>query len=134
MTGGRVLVLDHDDVSLDATRTALEAEGFVVPVLRTPFLLFEALHEERPDVLLMEVETPQLRADKTLEILRGFGALEGVLVLLYSSLPEVEGRAVADRVEAIGYVPKTAGVPALVARVKEAVERSHADRVRVPLV
>ena len=133
MSSGKILVLDHDDVALESTRAALEAQGYTVPILRTPFLLFEALHEEKPDVLLMEVEIPQLRADKTLEILHGFGALEGVVVVLYSSAAEPEGRALAERWGAFAYVPKGAGSRVLMARVREAVKESHAHRVRVPL-
>jgi DNA-binding response OmpR family regulator len=133
MASGKVLVLDADDVALEATRQALEAAGYDVPILRTPFLLFEALHEETPDALVMEIEVPQIRGDKILEILNGFGAVDGVAVLFYSSLPEAEGWAFARGCGAYGYVPKAAGHGLLLARVKEAIEQSQADRVRVQL-
>jgi DNA-binding response OmpR family regulator len=131
---GKVLVLDADDVALDAARHALEAGGYEVPILRTPFLLFEALHEEKPDVFLLEIEIPQIRGDKLLEVLNGFGALEGITVLFHSTLPEVEGQAFARVAGAFGYVPKSETGARLVARVQEAVLRAHAERLRGQLV
>ena len=130
MKQGKVLLLDYDHEALESARIALESAGFEVSILRTPFLLFEALHEEKPDALVLEVETPQLRGDKVLEILNGFGAVEGVAVLFQSSLPADEGVALARSCGAFGYVPKSEDRALLVSRVKEAVDRAHADRLR----
>ena len=130
MAQGKILLLDFDDVALDSARTALESAGFHVSILRTPFLLFEALHEEKPDVLVLEMEIPQIRGEKILEVLNGFGAVDGVAVLFHSRLPAEDGAAVARNCGAFGYVRKSEDRSGLVARVKEAVERSHADRLR----
>jgi two-component system chemotaxis response regulator CheY len=127
---GKVLVLDADDTALVATRNALEAAGYEVPILRTPFLLFEALHEEKPDVLLLEINVPQIRGDKILEVLNGFAAVEGVTVLFHSTLPEAEGLTVARAAGAFGYVPKGEGDARLVARIEEAVLRANTERLR----
>ena len=130
MAQGKVLLLDFDDVALDSARAALEAAGFAVSILRTPFLLFEALHEEKPDVLVLEIDIPQLRGEKILEVLNGFGAVDGVAVLFHSRIPPDDGAAVARACGAFGYVPKSEDRSGLVERVKEAVARSHADRLR----
>src|SRR5687767_475867 len=130
MARGKILLLDFDDVALDNARSALEAAGFEVSILRTPFLLFEALHEEKPDVLVLEIDIPQIRGEKILDVLNGFGAVDGVAVLFHSRWSAEEGAAVARGCGAFGYVPKAPDSSGLVARVKEAVERSHADRLR----
>jgi len=127
---GKVLVLDADDAVLVATRTALEAAGYEVPILRTPFLLFEALHEEKPDVLLLEIDIPQIRGDKVLEVLNGFGAVEQVTVLFHSTLPEAEGLTFARSCGGFGYVPKSEGGTRLVERVRDAIQRANAERLR----
>jgi DNA-binding response OmpR family regulator len=131
---GKVLVLDADDVALEATRHALEAGGYEVPILRTPFLLFEALHEEKPDVFLLEIDVPQIRGEKLLEVLNGFGAVDGVTVLFHSKLPEAEGLAFARTAGAFGYIPKSETGARLVERVQDAVLRAHAERLRGQLV
>jgi two-component system chemotaxis response regulator CheY len=127
---GKVLLLDCDDAALDGARDALETAGFEVSILRTPFLVFEALHEEKPDVLVMEIEIPQIRGEKVLEVLNGFGAVEGVAVLFHSRLAAEEGRTLARACGAFGYVTKSEGRAELVAQVREAVASAHADRVR----
>jgi DNA-binding response OmpR family regulator len=128
LASGKVLVLDPSEVVLEATRLALEAEGYDVVTLRTPFPLFETLHEEKPDVLLIEPAVPELRGDKILEILRGFGAIDSVPVLFHSTLSEEEGQALAQRCGADGWVTKSLDRSALLTRVREAVERSHVRR------
>jgi len=131
---GKVLVLDADDAALVATRHALETAGYEVPILRTPFLLFEALHEEKPDVLLLEIDIPQIRGDKVLEVLNGFGAVDQVTVLFHSTLPEAEGLAFARSCGGFGYVPKSEGGTRLVERVQDAVQRANAERLRAQIV
>jgi two-component system alkaline phosphatase synthesis response regulator PhoP len=129
VASGKVLVLDPSEVVLQATRLALEAEGYDVVTLATPFPLFETLHEERPDVLLMDPNVPELRGDKILEILRGFGAVDGIPVIFHSSLPEAEAHALAQRCGADGCVAKGLDREPLLAQVREAMLRSHVQRV-----
>jgi len=128
MASGKVLVLDANEVTLEATRLALEAEGYDVATLKTPFPIFEALHEERPDVLLLDPNVPELRGDKILDVLRAFGAIDGVPVILHATLPEAEAAALAQRCGAEACVAKSLDRAPLLARVREAVERSHVQR------
>jgi DNA-binding response OmpR family regulator len=71
---------------------------------------------------------PELRGDKILEILKAFGAVDGVPVLFYSTLPAAEAQALAHRAGADGCVAKSLDRTALLARVRESVERAHIQR------
>jgi CheY-like chemotaxis protein len=107
MTRGTVLILDDSEIILEATKLALEEVGFRVVTLESPFLLFETMQREKPDVVLVDVNMPQLSGDRVLEVSNAFGAFRDTPVLLYSTLEEGELRAMAARYRADGFVRKS---------------------------
>jgi DNA-binding response OmpR family regulator len=107
MKKGTVLILDDSEIILEATKLALEEAGFGVVTLDSPFLLFETMQREKPDVVLVDVNMPQLSGDRVLEVSNAFGAFRETPVLLYSTLEESELRAMASRYRADGFVRKS---------------------------
>jgi DNA-binding response OmpR family regulator len=107
MTKGKILILDDSEIILEATKLSLEEAGFDVATLTSPFLLFETMQRERPDVVLVDVNMPALSGDRVLEVSNAFGAFRETPVLLYSTLEEQELRAMASRYGADGFVRKS---------------------------
>src|SRR5688572_12507255 len=102
MAKGRVLILDDSEIILEATKLALEEEGYVVFTLTSPFLLLETMQREKPDVVLCDVNMPTLSGDRVLEVSNAFGAFRETPVLLYSTLEEAELKSLASRFGADG--------------------------------
>jgi len=107
MSKGKILVLDDSEIVLEATRLALEEAEYDVATLTSPFLLFETMQRERPDVVLVDVNMPTLSGDRVLEVSNAFGAFRETPVLLYSTLEESELRTMASRYGADGFVRKS---------------------------
>lgn len=107
MSKGKILILDDSEIVLEATRLVLEDADFEVAVLTSPFLLFETMQREKPDVVLVDVNMPTLSGDRVLEVSNAFGAFRETPVLLYSTLEEAELRAMAGRYGADGFVRKS---------------------------
>jgi len=111
-----VLVVDDSQILLEVARFALEAEGYdVVTALNLDEL--EARRAARPpDLIVMDVQMPESYGDDVAAVLR---AMRGVRapILLFSSLGERELSERARIAEVDGYIPKSAGIEALVARI-----------------
>lgn len=128
MTRGKVLILDDSEIVIEATQLTLEDAGYTVVALTSPFELLETIHREKPDILLVDVNMPALQGPAVVEISKGFGALEGVPVLFYSTLEAEELQALVERYGADGYVHKTLDKGVLQVQVEQWVTRSRARR------
>lgn len=110
-----LLVVD-DDLSLQqAVRTIFEAEGYRVLGATTAEeglrLLSRGL---RPDVVLLDIQMPQMSGWELLDQLRTEDSFSGIPVLLFSaSVPATLPKRVS------GALPKPLSVPRLLAAVKE---------------
>lgn len=119
-----VLVLDDSVLALEMVKSALEDEGMTVSCAHD-LASFEALREaSTPDVILMDVQMPELFGDDLAGMLRGAYGVK-VPILLVSNLDEAELARRAKEAEVDGFVSKRAGMPALVARVREALSRAR---------
>src|SRR5262245_35144981 len=123
MSAAKVLVIDDSELALSWVKNALEEEGYEV-VTHTQALGCGALMlRERPDLLLLDVNMPTLRGDDLVELVRSHEALRNTVVLLHSSRPPAELRAITQRCGADGYLEKSNQPKDLVRSV-----RSHLTR------
>jgi DNA-binding response OmpR family regulator len=115
----KVLVLDDSALALDLVKSALEDAGMTVSCAND-LASFEALREAAPpDVILMDVQMPEVFGDDLAGMLRGAYGVK-VPILLLSNLDEAELERRAKEAAVDGFVSKRAGMPALVARVRSA--------------
>jgi len=122
----RVLIVDDSDIVLEVSRAALEQAGCEVHTmlwfsagLATATALAESLtHEERPDLVLIDINMPGMSGEELARLLRETWGL-AVPILLYSDLAESELEACARRAGADGWVSKDWGTDGLVKRVGE---------------
>lgn len=119
----RILLIDDSPLVLELTRSALESAGFEVDAAEN-LDAFEASRAARPPhVIVVDVQMPEAFGDDLAATLRGAYGVD-VPILLLSSLPEAELARRARLADVWGYVSKTAGLPSLVSRVKEALATS----------
>jgi CheY-like chemotaxis protein len=102
----KVLVVDDDPMQLNLTRELLEAEGYDVHIHTMGFGATEKVFQERPDVVLLDVNMPALSGEGLVSVLRGRGLLAATKVLLYSSNDEDWLRRAVERLGVSGYVCK----------------------------
>jgi DNA-binding response OmpR family regulator len=113
-----VLVLDDSALILETLDAVLRACGFDV---RTALTLDELERQRKachPDLFVLDVQMPEAFGDDVGQLLRDVRRV-GVPILLFSALSE---SVLAERTEdagLTGYVPKAAGVGALVDRIRD---------------
>jgi DNA-binding NarL/FixJ family response regulator len=126
-----ILVIDDNAVVLEATRATLEQAGFrVVTRDRASGAVVAVLHE-RPDLVLVDVNMPNMTGDSLADILGRTRATRGTLVVLYSSLPANALRMKALAAGAHGFIQKNGAQAELVRQVRAFLEQDSLGAQRV---
>src|SRR3954466_15934033 len=126
-----ILVIDDNAVVLEVTRSTLEQAGFrVVTRDRANGAVVAVLHE-RPDLVLIDVNMPNMTGDSLADILGRTRATRGTLVVLYSSLPANALRMKALAAGAHGFIQKTGVQTELVRQVRAFLEQDSLGAQRV---
>ena len=117
VSGNRILLVDDSALIRVSAAQALESAGFTVTVRAA----FDELLEhgiEGFDLILMDVHMPELYGDDVAFTLRGERGVT-TPIYLFSSLEERELAKLAADAGIDGYLMKSAGLDALVERVRE---------------
>jgi DNA-binding response OmpR family regulator len=113
-----ILVIDDSPLILAVTAAALENAGYSV----TTALTLEAFEAARlrapPDLIILDVQMPEIFGDDLAATLRGVYEESAPIVLL-SNLDEEELATRAKEANARAWVTKRAGMGALLAKVSE---------------
>ncbi len=120
-----VVIFDDSAVVLEAATEALTARNFVVHAASTVRELDALLVRHAADLVVLDVQTPEVFGDDVGHILRGVRG-HAAPVVLFSSLDPAE---LAERVKAAGldgFVCKDDGAGALVDKVVELIGASTA--------
>jgi DNA-binding response OmpR family regulator len=110
--------MDDSPLILEATRQALTADGHDVEVAATYAELESAWAANEFDLVLMDVQMPELFGDDVAMALRDVRGAK-IPIYLYSTLPpdELESRAAEAGID--GYINKSDGLDVVVERVRE---------------
>ena len=130
-SGPTVLVIDDNAVVLEMTRSTLEMAGFRVLTRDRTAGAIVAILQERPDLVLLDVNMPHVTGDSIADILSRTRAARGTLVVLYSSLPANVLRMKALATGAHGFILKTSVQPDLVRQVRSLLENDSRGAMRV---
>jgi DNA-binding response OmpR family regulator len=111
------LVIDDSPMIVELLVKALGAAGLEADSASDLASLDERLSGGQHELMLVDVNMPEMYGDDVVEFLREQRKITAQL-LLYSDLPEAELHEKATRVGADGYITKSAGVEAAVDEVK----------------
>ena len=106
VAGGAVVVLDDDPMILLLARAICEDAGLRVVTIEDPARLFATLNDERPGVLLMDVQFPSTSGFELTRLLRADPDWADLPVVLFSGDSSQEAREQAVAVGADGFLPK----------------------------
>ncbi|HET7543619.1 MAG TPA: response regulator [Polyangiaceae bacterium] len=126
-----ILVIDDNAVVLEATRATLEQAGFRVVTLDRASGAVVVVLAERPDLVLLDVNMPNMTGDSLVDVLARTRATRGTLVVLYSSLPVNALRMKAFASGAHGFIQKTGVQTELVRQVRAYLEQDSRGAQRV---
>lgn len=109
----KVLLIDDSEVSLHFTAGVLSRAGFEVKSSTDPYELSTVLGGWRPDVILTDVDMPNLTGVELCRMLKSSYETAHVPVVLFSALSPAELEELARDCEADGFLSKTSGLEQL---------------------
>lgn len=112
----RVLVLDDSQMLVELTVQALTAAGHQTRGATDLAQLDQELNQQAFDLILMDVNMPEMFGDDVVEYLRHQRQVKSALVL-YSDIPEEELEAKVRASGADGYISKAGGLEGVLAGV-----------------
>lgn len=111
--GRKVLIVDDSDIQLYFEELALVRAGFEVRTANSVDRFDEILESWQPDIVLTDVQMPDIRGDELCAVLKQRIGTARTPVVLFSSLPDAELAILARRCHADGYLSKQAGLERL---------------------
>jgi len=123
MAGKRVIVVDDSEVVLLMSSAALQSAGYQVKTLMRWEELDGALKDFRPDLILFDVNMPEMYGDFALMFFKEERDITDIPILLYSDIDVGELEQRAKDCGADGFVSKTWGVEKMVEVVGEHISK-----------
>jgi DNA-binding response OmpR family regulator len=117
--GKVILVMDDSTIVLETLKAVFEESGFVVRTAENLRELETARAAGDPDLFVLDVQMPEAFGDDVAQVLRAMRNVKRP-IFLFSSLDEKVLEQRARDAEVDGWVPKSAGVLALLARIQAA--------------
>ena len=123
-TEAKLLLVDDDPQILDVVRTLLEPWGFNLTLLDDPQQFWDTLEKTAPDLLILDVEMPELSGIDLCQVVRNDPRWSELPVLFLSARTDMETIQSVFTVGADDYVSKPIVGPELVARILNRLERT----------
>lgn len=117
--------MDDDPQMLDILRTLLEPWGFMLTLLDNPQHFWTTLEQASPDLLILDVEMPQLSGIDLCQVVRNDPRWSDLPVLFLSAHRDMETVTRVFTAGADDYVSKPVLEPELIARVLNRLERTY---------
>lgn len=120
----RVLLIEDNEQNAYLARYLLENAGFAVQVYANPAAGMEAALSDRPDIVLLDIQLPDMDGYEVARRLRAEPTLAGLPIVALSSfaLPGEKARALAAG--CVGYIEKPIKALTFVERVRGFLSKS----------
>ncbi len=109
-----VFIVDDSPIVLAVASEGLASAGYEIRTMSNWEEVDQALEKERPDLILMDVNMPDVTGDSVLGFFKATRGIENCPVLLYSDLEEAELEQRSAACAADGFVCKAWGMDGLV--------------------
>lgn len=115
-----ILVVDDDAMNLRMAEFILEREGYIVCKAESGMECLNYLKDNKPDLILLDIEMPVMNGIKTLEIMKGNSELAEIPVMFLTAAADVGTVVEAGNLGIVDYVKKPFKPEELIKRVKSA--------------
>lgn len=122
----RIVVVDDDPKIRGAVRELLAPEGFAVECPSDPRMALAAVIRDVPDLVILDVNMPDMSGWEFCAILRRQSATRGLPVLFLTGRSEVRDRITAMQLGGSDYLAKPFGADELRRKVRSLLSESHA--------
>lgn len=122
-TRGRILVVDDDPATLDLAAAVLGSAAYDVSRARSGFDALHIARRERFDLMLLDINMPEMDGWETLRLLKADEAIQSLPVIMFSVKGEVRDKIHGMQEGAIDYLTKPFEVNDLLLRVQRILDR-----------
>ena len=129
----RVMVVDDDPQVLLALRNLLQPWGIKLTTLGNPLQFWEILEATAPDLLVLDVEMPQMSGLDLCQVVRNEPRWANLPVLFLTAHADPQTMQQVFAVGADDYVNKPIVGPELITRILNRLERSRLDQNRTQI-
>ncbi len=120
---GRILVVDDDPAILDLAATVLETASYDVSSARSGFDALRIARRERFDLVLLDINMPEMDGWETLRLLKADDDIRRLPVIMFSVKGEVRDKIHGMQEGAVDYLTKPFEVNELLLRVQRVLDR-----------
>ena len=120
----KIVVIDDNEIVLEATQSALEGAGYEVLTHDRPVGCVALILHEKPELVLMDVNMPGLGGDTILSVLVKALPTRDTVLLLHSSVSAEQLRNKVASAGAHGYIQKSSDLFGLVREVNRWLKRA----------
>ena len=122
---GKILVIDDEPANCEILKRQLERRGHEVTSVNSAAETFDALAEDRFDLVLLDILMPGINGIEVLERMKADAALQEIPVVMVSGLQETGAIARCISAGAEDYLPKPIDPVLLHARVQACLDRAR---------
>jgi len=103
---GNIMVVDDNPTNLKLLEDMLREDGYEVRSFPLGRLAIAAARQEAPDLILLDINMPELNGYQVCEILKSTKALADIPVIFLSALNEIEDKVKGFRSGGVDYISK----------------------------
>jgi DNA-binding response OmpR family regulator len=123
--GGRILIVDDNDVNLDMLGRRLERQGYAVVAATNGRQALELVREREFDLVLLDLMMPEMNGFQVLAHLKSDAALRHIPVIMISALDEMQSVVRCIEIGAEDYLAKPFDPVLLKARIGACLEKKR---------
>jgi class 3 adenylate cyclase len=123
--GGRILVVDDNEINRDVLSRRLVRQGYTVITAQNGREALDMLRAEPYDLVLLDILMPEMNGYQALEQLKADPVLRHLPVIMISALDEIESVARCIEIGAEDYLPKPFNPVVLRARIGASLEKKR---------
>jgi CheY-like chemotaxis protein len=113
----RILITDDNEQNLYLSRFLLEQRGYEVLTARNGVQCIEIAHRDRPDLILMDIQMPEMDGYEATRLLKASPDVCAIPIVAVSSYAMVNDREKALKAGCAGYIEKPIEPETFVAQV-----------------
>ena len=122
---GRILVVDDYPVNRQKLSRLLEQQGHQIELAENGKQALEKIHEDAPDLVLLDIIMPEMNGYQVLEQLKAQNILRNLPVIVVSALDEMNSVIKCIEMGAVDYLPKPFDPVLLKARIDASLEKKR---------
>ncbi|MDR0443290.1 MAG: response regulator [Treponema sp.] len=113
-----LFVVDDSDVNLSKVREVFKDKNYRLMTMSSGAKMFELLEKVTPDLILLDIEMPEMSGFKALQLLKSNKTYAAIPVIFLTSYTDVGIEARGFELGAIDFITKPFSPPVLINRIK----------------